>query len=117
MTKSKLGTGKLITALSMVAFVLIAIIPKLAFGLFSALGWIFSALGAGFILLASWFAKASDEPHEKAIWGGLLLVLTVALVYYFGLSLIDYWWLILFVAFVFAVAMLNVIWKERRRKK
>jgi len=108
--------GKIIAALSMVAFVLVAIIPKLAFGLFSALGWIFSALGAGFILLASWFAKASDEPHEKAIWGALLLALTVALVYYFGLSLIDYWWLILFVAFVFAVAMLNVVWKERRRK-
>lgn len=101
----------------MIVFVLIAIIPKIAFGLFSALGWIFSALGAGFILLASWFAKASDEPHEKAIWGALLLALTIALVYYFGLPLIQYWWLILFVALVFAVALLNIIWKERRKGK
>jgi len=104
-------------AITAVAIALAAAIPVLAHYLFAALGWIFSMIGAGFSLLAVWFAKASDEPHEKAIWGGILLTLIFAFLIYFGLPLLDYWWLIAIFAIIFIIAIFNVKIKERRKKK
>ncbi len=108
---------KVMFAITAIALALVAIIPKLAFGIFSALSWIFTMLGAGFAFLAAWFAKASDEPHEKAIWGGILLFLTFAMIYYFGLPLLQYWWLIAVVFIIFALAVINIKFKERGRRK
>ena len=111
--------SKGILAITAIALAFAAIIPAIANAIFLAIGWIFIAIGSGFILLATWFSKASDEPHEKAIWGGILLFLTIAMIYYLGLPLLQYWWLLLLVGIIFAIAVLNVKWKERkaRRKK
>ncbi|HEC82424.1 MAG TPA: hypothetical protein ENI53_00880 [Thermoplasmatales archaeon] len=109
--------GKMLAALFAIAVGIAAIIPVVAHYLFAALGWIFTMLGAGFAFLAAWFAKASDEPHEKAIWGGILLFLTFAMIYYFGLPLLQYWWLIAVVFIIFALAVINIKFKERRRRK
>lgn len=109
--------GRILAALAAILVGLAAIIPFLAQAVFAFLGWIFAAIGSGFTLLAVWFAKASDEPVEKAIWGGILLFLTIAMIYYFGLSLLQYWWLIAIVGIIFGIAILNVKWKERKRKK
>jgi|Deesub1362A_J573_1020465.scaffolds.fasta_scaffold01023_13 membrane protein DedA with SNARE-associated domain len=106
-----------VAALIAIAVGLAAIIPFLAHAVFAFFGWIFSMIGAGFTLLAAWFAKASDEPHEKAIWGGILLFLTAAMIYYLGLPLLQYWWLLAIVAAVFGIAVLNIKWKERRKEK
>ena len=107
----------IIAASMAVGIALAAIIPFIAHLVFLALGWIFATIGAGFTLLAAWFAKASDEPHEKAIWGGILLFLVVAMVFYLGLPLLRYWWLIAIVAAIFGIAVLNIKLKEKRRKK
>jgi len=106
-----------LAALTAIAVGLAAIIPILAHAIFAALGWTFTIIGAAFTLIAAWFAKASDEPHEKAIWGGILLFLTFAMVFYLGLPLLKYWWLLAIVAAIFGIAVLNIKWKERRRKR
>ena len=82
-------THGIVAALLAIAVGLAAIIPIVAHAVFAALGWIFTMVGAGFTLIAAWFAKSSDEPHEKAIWGGILLFLTFAMFYYFGLPLLN----------------------------
>ena len=74
-----------LAALTAIAVGLAAIIPIVAHAVFAALGWIFTMVGAGFTFIAAWFAKSSDEPHEKAIWGGILLFLTFAMFYYLSL--------------------------------
>ena len=106
-----------LAALTAIAVGLAVIIPILAHAIFAALGWTFTMIGAGFTLIAAWFAKASDEPHEKAIWGGILLFLTFAMVFYLGLPLVKYWWLLAIVAAIFGIAVLNIKWKEKRRKR
>jgi len=106
-----------LAALTAIAVGIAAIIPVIAHYLFATLGWIFTMIGTGFTLLAAWFAKASDEPHEKAIWGGILLFLTAAMIYYLGLPLLQYWWLLAIVAAIFGIAVLNIKWKERRKRR
>lgn len=112
-----MNKSKGLIAITAIALAFAAIIPAVAHAVFLAIGWIFMAIGSGFILLATWFAKASNEPHEKAIWGGILLFLTVAMIYYLGLPLLNYWWLLAIVAIIFSIAVLNVKWKERKAKK
>ena len=70
----------ILAALMAVGVALAAVIPALAHFIFLALGWIFAMIGAGFTLIGVWFAKASDEPHEKAIWAAILLFLTLRMV-------------------------------------
>ncbi|MCD6473966.1 MAG: hypothetical protein J7K47_03560 [Thermoplasmata archaeon] len=107
----------ILAALMAVGVALAAVIPALAHFIFLALGWIFAMIGAGFTLIGVWFAKASDEPHEKAIWAAILLFLTFAMVYYLGLPLLQYWWLIVIVAAIFGIAVINIKWKERKRRR
>jgi|GEM_PF-6456395 O-antigen/teichoic acid export membrane protein len=112
-----MNKGKIFAALTAIAVGIAAIIPVIAHYLFAALGWIFTMIGTGFTLLAAWFAKVSDEPHEKAIWGGILLFLTFAMIYYLGLPLLQYWLLLVIVAVIFGVAVLNIKWKEKRKRR
>ena len=107
----------IIAALMAIGVALAAIIPFFAHAIFLALGWTFSMIGAGFTLLAAWFAKASDEPHEKAIWGGILLFLTFAMIYYLGLPLLHYWWLLAILTAIFGIAVVNIKLKEKRKRK
>jgi len=108
--------AKALAALGGIAVAIAAIIPFAAHYIFAALGWIFSMIGAGFSLLAAWFAKASDEPHEKAIWGAILLFITVGMILYFGLPLIKYWPILLIIFIIFVIAVLNAKRKLGRRK-
>ena len=108
--------AKALAALGGIAVAIAAIIPFLAHYIFAALGWIFSMIGAGFALLSAWFAKASDEPHEKAIWGAILLFITIGMILYFGLPLIKYWPILLIILIIFVVAVLNAKRKLGRRK-
>ncbi len=103
----KMKRGKTILGITAIAVALASIIPVIAHIIFSALGYIFTMIGAGFSLLAAWFAKASDEPHEKAIWGGILLALIMAMIYYLGLPLLKYWWLIILAIIIFLIAVFN----------
>lgn len=49
-------------------------IPNIAGFAFGAAGDILSILGGLSAMAAAWFRSASDEPHEKVIWGALGLV-------------------------------------------
>jgi len=64
--------------------------------------------------LAAWFAKASDEPWVQMVWGGILLALVVVMMVYFGVPMVTYWPVVLFVAGMFALAVLWVLWRNRR---
>ena len=108
--------SKVIAALSALAVGIAAIIPFTAHALFAFLGWVFTAMGGCFTLLSAWFAKASDEPHEKAMWGLILLFLTAAMIYAFGLPLLKYWPLLAVVAIVFGIAAWNAKRKMRRKR-
>lgn len=99
--------------LGSIVWMLAVLIPKLAWGVFSVLGWAFTAIGTGFIFLAAWFSKASDEPGEQMVWGGILLALVVVMMIYFGVPLVTYWPIVLFVAVMFALAVLWVLWRRR----
>jgi len=94
-----------LAALTAIAVGIAAIVPVIAHYLFAALGWIFTTIGTGFTLLAMWFATTIDEPHEKAIWGAITIFLTFAMLYYFGLPLLQYWWLIVIAAIIFGIAV------------
>ena len=106
----------IVAALLAIAVGLAAIIPIVAHAVFAALGWIFTMVGAGFTFIAAWFAKSSDEPHEKAIWGAILLFITRGMILYFGLPLIKYWPILLIILIIFVIAVLNAKRKLGRRK-
>lgn len=106
---------KIIAAIGSIAVGIAAIIPYTAHALFSFFAWVFTALGGCFALLAAWFAKASDEPYEKAIWGAILLFLTASMIYAFSLPFLQYLPLLIIVAIVFAIAAWNAKRKMKRR--
>lgn len=108
--------GRILAAVGAILVAIAAIIPTVAYYVFTALGAIFVAIGTGFGLIATWLAKTSDEPHERAIWAGILLFLVIAYMIYFGLPLLSYLPAILFFAFIFLIAVLVAMKKTGRRR-
>lgn len=107
-TLALIGSGAMALVL-----VIAAIIPIFAGYIFLAIGAFLAFLAAGFGAIATWFLKTSDEPHEKAIWGAILLVIIVGTMLYFGLPLLKYWYWILF---VFLIFVFTVLYARRKIK-
>ena len=104
---SAIGSGA-----TAVLLAIAAVVPEIAGILFLILGKIFLLLGIAFGGVSAWFFKASDEKHEKAIWGIILLVMIVAGAALAGIQLMKYWEIFLIMGLVIVAGVLWGLYRE-----
>lgn len=98
-------------AATMIALAVVAFVPQLAGWVFLGLGKVFVLLGVAFGGLSAWFFRASDEPYERAIWGVILLILIFAGAALAGITLAEYWEILLIIGLVIVAGVLWGLWR------
>jgi hypothetical protein len=104
--KAKIAAGFGGAATAIMGAVL-AFAPQLAGWLFLIMGKVFVIAGLAFGGLSAWFFRSSDETHERAIWGVILLVIIIAGAALAGISLAAYWQIFLVIGLIL---LAGVIW-------
>lgn len=82
--KGRAGIGWLVAIVVGVVMFVAGVLPDILGWALHAFGWATAAVGAAAVALGGWFRKHSDEKHERAAWGAVLVLGIGVLVFFLG---------------------------------